>query len=1025
MTTLRQASYRNCGVALMRATAAPLSDVPEWWPDPSDPQECRIWLLAVYEKSDLADAIRHASAGLVAHLDALRANTKALPPKQLRRITLTVVRYLLRLTGRQTPFGLFAGVAPVTVGGPATESRWGTKHHAYARAEAMWLADVIDELEACPELLARLHVVFTDLAAIRGGLVEIRSGSDRVSVPDTRAVQAVRRAARAPVSVADLINMFPQINDDTIIGMLNSLVRQRFLLTSLRAPLTVVDPLAHLVDHLHMAGAVTIPRAATILTELERVQDDLHRHNQPTIGGAEQRVVRSALTSRMRALSRAGRTPLAIDLRLDVHMQLPERLARDIEHAATALARLSAQPTGEPAWRDFYIAFCDRFGTGTLVPLTDVVNPDAGLGFPHGYPGSVMNPPSLAPSEREQMLLALAWTAWTDGSDEVSLTEDTLARLTVGDPTTARRIPAHVEVAARVHATSAEALRRGDYSLTVAPARAAGTFTSRFTTIAAGSGLEQVYATVPTTTAKAQPVQLSFPPLYFTGENACRTPAYLPHVLSLGEHRAHPADDTADSGLDILDLDDLAVTATRDGLHLVSLSRQQVIEPQVFHALALDKQAPPLARFLAHLARSLGVAWHEFDWGRYAGLLPVLPRVRYGRAVLSPARWRLDIADLPAGPRNDQWTKELARWRQQWRCPAKVELRDADRSLRLTLDEPAHAEILHSHLHQRGHAILGEAAAPEVFGWAGGHAHEIAVPLASTRPPVPAPPVATSPVLSTGGHGQIPGSANSTWLYAKLFTHASRMNEIITDRIPQLLSVMNPSPRWWFVRYRGLHETDHLRLRLATPERDASARVIAALGDWAEQLRADGAAARLTIDTYLPEAGRYGAGEAMDAAENVFVTDSAAVAAQLSLAAEFGMNRAAATVVGMVDIVAGFLGDLGAAVDWLRARPVPEGTSAADRPVLATATGLVAQDAPDRFRWTGDVIETWRDRAAALAAYQERLPVGTDVDAVLESLLHMHHNRVAGIDRDAENALRRIARHVACALHARQRQAGA
>lgn len=727
----------------------------------------------------------------------------------------------------------------------------------------------------------------------------------------------------------------------------------------------------------------------------------------------------------MRKLSQAGRTPLAIDLRLDVQVQLSDRLTNDIEHAATALARLSAQPTGEPAWRDFYIAFCDRFGTGTLVPLAEVLNPDTGLGFPHGYPGSVMSPPSTTPTEREQVLLALAWTAWTDGSDEITLTEETLAQLTVGDPATARRIPPHVEVAARVHATSTAALRQGDYSLTVAPARAAGTFTSRFTTIAAGSGLEQMYAALPTSAAKALPVQLSFPPLYFTGENACRTPAYLPHVLSLGEHRAQFVDRAADSGPDIMALDDIAVTATRDGLHLVSISRQQVIEPQVFHALALDKQAPPLARFLAHLARGLGVAWHEFNWGPYAGRLPVLPRVRYGRAVLSSARWRLDIADLPAGPRNDRWNKELAQWRQQWRCPATVELRDADRSLRLALDEPAHAEILHSHLQQHGHAILGEVAAPEAFDWAGGHVHEIAVPLVSTVPPVPAPPVVTSPVLSAGSHGQIPGSANSTWLYAKLFTHPSRMNEIITDRISQLLAVVDPAPRWWFVRYRGLHETDHLRLRLATPDRDTSARVMAALGDWAEQLRADGVAARLTIDTYLPETGRYGAGEAMDAAESVFAADSAAVAAQLRLAAEFGMNPAVLTAVGMVDIVAGFLGDLGVAMEWLRVRPVPAGTSAADRAVLATASGLASQDAPDRFRWTGHVIETWWARAAALAAYRERLPVGTDVDAVLESLLHMHHNRLSGIDRDAENSLRRIARHVASAWHARQRQADA
>ena len=32
-------------------------------------------------------------------------------------------------------------------------------------------------------------------------------------------------------------------------------------------------------------------------------------------------------------------------------------------------------------------------------------------------------------------------------------------------------------------------------------------------------------------------VQLSFPPVYSHAENVCRVPAYLPHVLSLNEHR--------------------------------------------------------------------------------------------------------------------------------------------------------------------------------------------------------------------------------------------------------------------------------------------------------------------------------------------------------------------------------------------------------------------------------------------------------------------------------------------------------
>lgn len=60
----------------------------------------------------------------------------------------------------------------------------------------------------------------------------------------------------------------------------------------------------------------------------------------------------------------------------------------------------------------------------------------------------------------------------------------------------------------------------------------------------------------------------------------------------------------------------------------------------------------------------------------------------------------------------------------------------------------------------------------------------------------------------------------------------------------------------------------------------------------------------------------------------------------------------------------------------------------------------------------------WRDRADALAAYRRQL-ASTDLDDVLESLLHMHHNRLACIDSDRERATRRLARHAALAWTAR------
>src|SRR5690606_35576117 len=279
-------------------------------------------------------------------------------------------------------------------------------------------------------------------------------------------------------------------------------------------------------------------------------------------------------------------SPLAVDLRLDAKVRIPESVAQEMERAADALLRLTRRPAGQGVWKEYQVAFWERYGTGTLVPVKEVVDPASGLGYPAEYPGSRMTAPPPTVSERDERLLALAWQALADGSRESVLTDDVIDRL-AGEAPTGQEAPPHVEMSARLHADSPSAL---------------------FTPVATGTGLDEVYRQVPTGVENALTAQLSFPPLYPHTENVARIPAYLPHVIPLGEHRS-PDDNTAPT---VIDVDDLAVTATHTRLYLVSISRRRLVDPQVFHAMALDKQPPPLARFLAHLTRSFGPAWTSF-----------------------------------------------------------------------------------------------------------------------------------------------------------------------------------------------------------------------------------------------------------------------------------------------------------------------------------------------------------------------------------------------------------------------------
>ena len=164
--------------------------------------------------------------------------------KQVRRAAAATARYLLRATGRPTPFGLFAGVANVSLG--PRWVRWGEDHRSAVRVDPQWLLGVVEQLEACPELLERLDVVFNNLATRRGEeRLEVPCGPNRATIRYGGEIEAIRNASASPVRFADLAatltNMFPVSIGNWSGSCSTTLVQQGFLLTCLRAPLTVTD----------------------------------------------------------------------------------------------------------------------------------------------------------------------------------------------------------------------------------------------------------------------------------------------------------------------------------------------------------------------------------------------------------------------------------------------------------------------------------------------------------------------------------------------------------------------------------------------------------------------------------------------------------------------------------------------------------------------------------------------------------------------------------------------------------------
>ncbi|QSB06452.1 lantibiotic dehydratase [Natronoglycomyces albus] len=978
----------------------------------------RDWIASIWACQDFSAAIEIASPALTTRINAILTGTVS-DSRQVRRAALALLRYALRASTRATPFGLFAGVAPLGFTDEAV-ARMGAAHQVMARVEAVQLEQLIWECER--ELFPRFRVVANNLARVQAGrlsLLSIARTSDceprEVTLRHTAAVEAVRQLAQTPVSCEELIaalaRRFPWAAGAKITALVRTLMDQGVLLSQLRAPMSQPDPLRHLLDALP-DQAKGEPAAFATARQMRSHLDAVSEARQVS-------TCRTALRSAAEHVRTRQSNPLAVDMRLDARVGIPASVVNEAEKAAVALLRLSRFPNGSPSWADYRDVFLERYGIGAIVPLGELLDPVAGVGFPAGFRDSLYARSSPSLTDRDRSLIALAHRTVCEGQLDVDLNTDDLAGLAAEDV-----VPApHVGLAFHVRARSREDMNAGRYVLGVdGAARSVGTTEGRFLHLLDPAERERIATTwneLPTMIEGAQRVQLSGPPLYASTCNVARVPRMLPDHISLSEWP---------TGEEPARLEDLAVSAEIDRMFLVNRLNGRVVEPLLPNAVEPTTRMHPTQRFLAELPRAHTSTYATFDWGA-AAALPVLPRLRLGRSILSPARWRIEPAQLPG--HRSSWSEWIQHWdeiRKRLQLPDQVYLGNSDIRVRIDLNDEAHLVLLRTEIDRKGTAVLREAPTEADLGWINGRAHEITIPLATDTSPKPPPRGTTeAPRLSRSTEEHIPGA--SSWLYAKIYTHPSRFNELLTTDTDKLFSSWPTSPSWWFLRY--LDPRPHLRLRIRLDESTSYGQAVERLGTWAAAMRTRGLIRDLTLDTYRPETGRYGYGEVMSAAEDVFATDTTVALTQIRHAQVTGTSHEALCAASLIEMAEVFTASGEDGTTWLLDH-VNRSGAPLNRVHAAELDNLrndgVPGDGPlDESESGQAVMAAWQRRRGALTAYRRALLETHQApsNAVLSSLLHLHHIRAIGIDTDSERACLRLARNAALSSRARHHRSHA
>lgn len=590
-----------------------------------------------------------------------------------------------------------------------------------------------------------------------------------------------------------------------------------------------------------------------------------------------------------------------------------------------------------------------------------------------------------------------------DGAAEIVLTEDDVGSLTVGDHDDAV-VPRRVELGVALHAASTAAIDRGEFELRVVAApRAHTSMVGRFAHLldeVGRSRLADSYAD-----EDALVALLSFPPRRPHNDNVVRVAPYAgTAVLALSEHLEKGG---SDDGL--IRLDDLAVTADSDHMHLVQRSTGRRVVAHIPHALDTLAQTPPLARFLAEIADARSIVFGPLDLGA-ARTLPYVPRIRYRRTVLSSARWLLTASHL-AGT-GGGWEAELRRWRDRWRVPARVIACRGEQRLPLDLAKPLDRQLLHAQLERTEQIELREDTPPGASGWVG-RSTELVIPMVAGTPRPRSLPVTASP-------GLVHQPGDSDLLRAHVVGNPAHFDVIVTRHLPALVEGLGEAlQRWWIRRHRDLIRLEadqYLVLMFRLVDSSQYGPVAERLAGFAAELRGRGLARQLTLNPAAEHPGRYGHGPAMQAAEELFTADTTAAIAQIALASGSGMPGQAIAAASMTHLAAAFAPDPLSGYRTLVHR-LQQGAGPVDREARDQALRLgspVGGFAALRALPGGDaVVSAWQARSRAAAAYHNVVKGQRAPEELLNTLLHDHHIRAFGLDPAHEVATYRLARATA------------
>ncbi|KZW99026.1 lantibiotic dehydratase [Pseudoalteromonas luteoviolacea] len=353
----------------------------------------------------------------------------------------------------------------------------------------------------------------------------------------------------------------------------------------------------------------------------------------------------------------------------------------------------------------------------------------------------------------------------------------------------------------------------------------------------------------------------------------------------------------ADSSLDEdyqIPLSDLHVWVEGQKVKLWSKRLDKQVIPRLSSAHNYSARSLSAYKFLCMLQNQEGRAPH-FRMPSSTERAAFVPRVMLDNLILSEKVWRIERTELEAISKKGQFNREkLDAFIAKYTLDAQVSFAISDNVLQLDLRNPEMFAILLAET--KGHTnvelkeVLSNSYRSRVVDNKGmRYSNEVIVPFINEH-------AKAHTHFSDDPHANITAapikrrfSAGSEWLSLKIYSGNSLVEQLLTEELlPLIEQSAELYDKWFFIRYG---DPDwHIRLRFHGDPSLLCGQLLPRLNSLLDPKIESGELHKVELMTYEREVERYGGPESMSLVESLFMHDSRLIAQVCGLIEAFGEN---------------------------------------------------------------------------------------------------------------------------------------